>query len=301
MKKKIIAAIFIIAACLTLSYFSYERLVLYPFALSHIVPSHSAALHIAASNIPTEDENKIQQVLKQSFSYLGQGHQTYAFLSEDKQYVLKFFNFARMEAREPIEWLPSVFFIADIQNHTQKRRIKKFNRVFIGYKTAYEDDRDNTGVVYVHLQKTHYLQRDVFVKDNKHNSYRISLDDTIFIVQKKIDLTREVLNNLLKQNDIPGFKKRISQIISLYLSEYKRGLYDSDHNIMSNTGFDAERAYRLDVGRLTHNDDIHIPEQYKADLQKIMDKRILKWIHKKYPKYYEELYKDIKNQLSLIE
>lgn len=86
-------------------------------------------------------------------------------------------------------------------------------------------------------------------------------------------------------------------MIQLYLSEYQRGLYDSDHNIMSNTGFIGDRACRIDVGRLSENEEMRNPENYLRDINKVFNKRILKWVQKKYPAHYEELSRDIQVQL----
>lgn len=292
---------FISVVCLIAGYFGYRQFVLYPFALSHIIPDAKAVVQIALPKVSPQDEIHALPLFKQKFSYLGQGHQTYAFLSADGQYVLKFFNFARMDAKEPIEWLPAFPFIASYQDHLKKRREKKFNRLFNGYKVAYENDADNTGVVYVHMQKTQHLQTNLVLIDASKREHQIWLDDTIFVIQRKVQPTRDILSQLLDEGKTSEFIDRIRQLISLYLSEYQRGLYDSDHNIMSNTGFDAHKAYRLDVGRLTLNPEYTRPEIYLPDLNKIIQKRVLKWLEKKYPQYYTELQADIEHILTSLQ
>ncbi len=275
------------------------------FSLKNITEDHLSALisalKISPPTLSPDDEIFVQTLFKKTFSYLGKGHQTYAFVSDDSQYVIKFFNFHRLNALEPVEWLPSLPLLIEYQKHIQQRRQKKFNRLFEGYKIAYEKDREGTGVVYVHFQKTSHLKSKILITDSLNRPYLIDLDDTIFVVQKKVNTAREVLTRLLDQGNTAEFTKRIAQLLHLYLAEYRLGLFDSDHNILSNTGFLKDRAYRIDVGRLTYKDQIKDPKNYRPDIKKIIDKRILKWVHHYYPSYYDELSRELNSQLNAIQ
>lgn len=157
-----------------------------PFSSEHIADNYPSGFHIEPVPVSHEEEQRLRSVFQKTFTFLGQGHQTYAFLSEDGQVVLKFFNFTRLTALDPIEWLPPLPFIKKYQKHLQNRRIKKFNRVFKGYTLAFEKDRDNTGVLYVHLQKTTHLNAKVTVIDAFQNKYAINLDEVLFVIQKKL-------------------------------------------------------------------------------------------------------------------
>jgi hypothetical protein len=72
----------------------------------------------------------------------------------------------------------------------------------------------------------------------------------------------------------------------MYLAEYQRGIVDRDHNVVHNTGFVGMRPIRLDVGRLTLDDEIKNPVVYQKDLDNVIHKRILPWVKKNYPQYY---------------
>ena len=247
-----------------------------------------------------QEEANLNSILHQKFTYIGKGHQSYAFVSEDNQYVLKFFKFTYLKPSWFINWLPPLPFIVQYRERLEKGKQKRLHRVFRGYRIAYENDKDNSGLIYIHLLKTHNLHTTVNVKDKFGIEHTVDLDPIVFVVQKKARMTREVLKDLLDHNDLETFKSRIRQIFNLYVAEYKQGIFDSDHNVMSNTGFVGDRAIRLDVGRLTYNEDIKNPAVYMKDLKKIAVKRIDKWLKVNYPMQYDELIQDVEAKLSEI-
>jgi hypothetical protein len=118
------------------------------------------------------------------------------------------------------------------------------------------------------------------------------------VIQQKAIMTKKVLKDLLNQGDLEAFKLRLDQLIALYLSEYSRGLFDGDHNILSNTGFLPDQAIRIDVGRLALRQEFKNPDIYGKDLRKILSKRIDRWIKSGYPQYYHELHQAIESKLA---
>lgn len=221
--------------------------------------------------------HEIQRVLNQKFHYLGKGNQSYAFESEDSRYVLKFFKFGHLK--------PSFFFpTAKI-----KSQEKRFLKVFEGYHIAYTEDPENCALLFVHLNKTDDLKKKVTLTDKFGFEHLIDLDSVIFALQEKVIPTKQVFTAAFEAGDIDGVNQRIKQIFALYLSQYKKGLYDRDHNLMYNTGFKGEKAIRLDVGKLRKDPSFKNFENYKKDLEKIAFERILKWVKNYYPHYESQV------------
>src|SRR5690349_15990834 len=69
----------------------------------------------------------IERILRQPFTFLGKGSQSYVFESQDGQTVVKLFRFDRPDAIQ----------------------------LFDACKLAYDSLRDETGLLYIHLNITH--------------------------------------------------------------------------------------------------------------------------------------------------
>ncbi len=238
------------------------------------------------------EEEKLNHVLDQTYHYLGKGAQSYVFSSEDGKYVLKFFKFKHLKPSLFYSLIPHVYPLKQFVEKEELRKKRKLNSVFIGYRLSYDLHKDETGLVFIHLNKTNNLNRSVVVKDKIGRSHTIDLDSTVFLVQEKGETLRTVMNNLLNQHQVALAKQRIRQVFDLYLSEYTKGIYDRDHGVMHNVGFVGERPIHLDVGKMIVDDNLKNPNIYKKDLQLIYAKIDL-WISMNYPQYYDEVVKDM--------
>ncbi|HRD55855.1 MAG TPA: hypothetical protein PLC42_05600 [Parachlamydiaceae bacterium] len=244
--------------------------------------------------LSNEKQKEIQAILNQPFTYLGKGAQSYVFSSKDNQYVIKFFKFKHLKPSFIVDALPAVFPFADYKAKEIARKDRKLNSAFNGYRLAYEVHRQETGLIFIHLNKTdHLLNQTVKIIDKIGRIYEIDLDSTVFLLQKKGVTLRTAFHQLLKNNNLFLFKERIGQVFSLYLSEYKKGIYDHDHGVMNNTGFIGNQPIHLDVGKLLKEEKMKIPTVYSQDLE-IIYKKIDLWIQKHYPDQHENLAQEIK-------
>ena len=55
----------------------------------------------------------------------------------------------------------------------------------------------------------------------------------------------------------------------MYISEYKKGIYDRDHGVMHNTGFVEDYPFHLDVGKFSKEESMRQVKFYKKDLERI--------------------------------
>lgn len=234
------------------------------------------------------EQAQITKILSQPYSYLGQGNQVYAFESADQKYVLKFFRFAHLKPGMYTE-NPRMMVI-EASDKSKQRRLQ---RIFSSHKIAFDFNKDNAGLIYMQLNPNTNFHHVVDVKDRWGFHSKIDLGDVVFVLQKKASPAREEISQLLNKGDVETAKKRFEALIDLHLSEYSRGIYDQDHNIMHNTGYIGDKAIRFDVGKMA--EDEGMKTDFKVDLDKVY-KRIDKWLTKYYPKYRDDVMKNLESK-----
>jgi hypothetical protein len=237
--------------------------------------------------LTSNEKKNLDKILNQKFYYIDKGAQSYAFKSQDGLYVLKFFKFKHLRPHWFLQMLPSVGAIKKYQDNQLKRKEKNLKGVFAGYKLAYELDREDSGLYFIHLNKTTDLQKSVILVNKIGFEQTIDLDPIVFIVQKRVEQFKIVMDHLLNKGDVETAKKRIAQVLELYFSEYKKGLYDKDHGVMHNIGFIGEKPIHFDVGKMSQFDNNN-PEFYKNDLKMVIY-RMKGWIKNNHPDKYSEL------------
>lgn len=266
------------------------------FRISHM--THQIPLDPEwGTEITLTDRHLMRKMFQKPFYYIGKGAQSYAFESEDGEYVLKFFKFKHLKPNWTTELLPD---IGPLAGYKQKRSLRKkrlINSVFSGYKLAYDRHREETGVIFLHLNSTEDLQQSVTLFDKVGRKYELDLDPIVFVVQEYAVTSRNELAEALDGGDLGVAKHRIRQLIDLYLSEYQKGIYDRDHGVLHNTGFVGEKPIHLDVGKLTDEPKMRGQHYWQPDLEIVVRKFHL-WLKDYYPQYYDELMTTIEEELS---
>lgn len=250
--------------------------------------------------LPSEEESQaIGLILKQPFTYIGKGAQSYAFGSADGQYVLKFFKFKHLRPSPFLSWLPSWEPIESYRKKQAARKERKFEGVFSGYHLAYSTHKADSGLIFLHLNKTNDQFPNVILIDKMGLRHNVDLDDVVFLIQRRAETLRTVFNKLLDDGKLDLAKQRIDQIFDLYLSEYQKGIYDHDHGVMHNAGFAGDQPIHLDVGKLKKDDQMRQPEVYSKDIVLVAN-RMGSWLKQNRPNEYEALAKHIEAKVSSI-
>src|SRR5262245_25693765 len=97
------------------------------------------------------EQQQIDEILNQKFIFLGMGHQAYAFLSNDGQYVLKLFKFGKFKPYRLTKTLGSVPFIHSYLELQESRRLGRLEKLFTAHQLAFLLDKDNSGLLFVYL------------------------------------------------------------------------------------------------------------------------------------------------------
>lgn len=199
-------------------------------------------------------ENKdLLKILNQKYKFLGKGRQSFVFISDDKKYVLKFFRFHR--------YRPSVFCNLISSFNIAKRYTKKIQdekddmyfETMNSIKLVYEQLKDETATIYVHLNKTDHLNK-IKIEDKFKKEHLIDLNDLGFVVQKKALSFKKALLNA--KNDNETLKNLLSSFFYNLESIYKKKLLNKDRHVLQNLGIiDGNRVVEIDIGRFILKND----------------------------------------------
>jgi hypothetical protein len=262
------------------------------FTIGNIVSDLSYDPRWKLRELSHEEKEKINHILDQEFNYLGKGCQAYVFLSQDGDYVLKFFKYQRFRHQR---WLDYLTFIPTMDCYLQqkrKRKQEKLENVFKSWKIAFEDLREETGVVYAHLNKTDDLNKILVIRDKLGLVHHLDLDKIEFLLQKRANMLCPTLKEMMEKDDITSAKNVIDQLIAMLIFEYQRGFADNDHALMQNTGVLAGAPIHVDVGQLIHNDIVKDPSVYRTELFNKTYK-FRKWLEGRFPELSTHLDKKL--------
>lgn len=251
-KSKIILSITAIAISITLILFVFTPF-RQKFNIADITSSQPYRSDWEVNSLDIDKTELLTDIFSQSFTYLGEGGQSIAFASSDQRYVIKFFKFNRFRPSPAFQLLPNIPpFSKAIQNHIFRRE-RKLETAFAGYTLAYDRHRENSGLLHLQLNP---LPQPLFVKIQPKGCCtpeNVNLQHVPFVIQIKGEMLGDRLKKFLKQGNLEGAKKILGQLFNLLSAECARGLYDLDSGIMHNIGCLKEKAFHLDVGKLTYN------------------------------------------------
>ena len=150
-----------------------------------------------------EEQNEVDQILSQKFTYLARGSQAFAFISEDKKYILKLFKQHKWHPKNLLGYIP-LSFNPYYQDYLQRQR--KQQAVLKSCKTALLHVKQDTGVLFAHLNPTPLSVEQTTLIDKKGKSWTLDLSQSCFLLQKKADLFYPHIQVLMEKGDIDGAK-----------------------------------------------------------------------------------------------
>lgn len=229
--------------------------------------------------ISPDEEARFTPIFTQPFHYLDRGRQSYVFLSQNGQYILKFFDTRCLHSG-------SYPLLAPV---SKKRCAKKLERLVEGYRTAWRYDRFYTGLIYAQFAPNPLNPFKVIAYDRFGFKHEIDLAKVPFVLQERAVPTREVITDLLNKGDVNGAIKRLQTLKRMYIAEYAKGIADLDRNMMYNTGFVGNRPVRFDAGRLFLDKEMADPAHHQEELDKVFVGRVGEWLDRHFPRYKQEI------------
>ncbi len=250
---------------------------------------------------PLKDEHALDDLLDQPYFFLRAGSECFAFLSEDGQTVIKFF---KLDYTRPFYFRRGLF----LENHadlagtlsttysdlptmptfvdTMAKRLLGMREFRIGrtmrsLKFAYDHLKEETGLIYLHLNPTHHLHKTLILFDANSIAHHVNLDTTHFVLQHRAhSLTTFFLKAKRSKNDLQA-QQGIDSFMQLILGRCKKGFADRDA-INRNFGFIGTQSIETDSGSFISYPPMQQPRLYKQELF-FTTLELREWIVKHYP------------------
>jgi len=211
-------------------------------------------------------------LLDRPYTYLGKGGQSYVFVSEDGDYVLKAFRSSRLQILELLSLLPHF----EKKKHHLEQQIKETLK---SYALAFEKLSEETGLVAIHLDNHKQIHTPLKIIDKLGICHTMDPNLISFVIQKKAVLVKDKI-----AADADAAKEHLASLFSLLKTRIEKGIEDADPNFAKNFGFVGNRAVQIDGGRffLCESPSKAYIEKAKVDLQH--------WINANYPALSEDFH-----------
>jgi hypothetical protein len=252
--------------------------------VSRLSPSPQWETPLASPN----EMARLKAIFSQPFSYFGSGGQSYAFLSQDGEVVLKLFKMHNIR-QYPLLYrlsLPGVldrFRIALLQRQKQK-----LNRVFSSSRLAYTELKQASGLLFLNLNPApQYKELEITLIDNIGVYHRLDLANIPFALQFRADPALAALRFHLLHKDLYSCRKVLKNVVDCLMERYQRGIADIDPSVRRNIGLLKDRAISIDIGSFFYRREL----EPKAELLKDT-RRLRRWLKRRCPElavYLDEL------------
>ena len=237
------------------------------FNIRQITSSLPVESHIENEPLSLERKEELQKILDQPFSYIGKGCQFYVFQSEDGKYVIKLLKHKHLR---PFTWLAKIPMPKKLRTITQdkmERRKKRVENLFSSCKLAFDEMQEETGVVFIHLNRSVALEKKITLINKVGVHSNIEIDNYEFVLQKRAILVKEIFQELQKEGET---REKVNQLVDLVLARCKKGICDRDRSFVQNVAFcvDGTRAVFVDIGQFYKDPSILEEEKQREDLRK---------------------------------
>jgi hypothetical protein len=226
----------------------------------------------------------------QPFTFLGKGGQSYAFLSPDQTIVLKVF---KIHHRSPLHLWKYLALFSPLENLYQKvldLKVEKELRALNSFHIAFADLKEETGLLYLHLNPTDFLHQTVTLRDKLGVPHLIDLDHIPFALQKRATLPKPTLRKLMKEGKTQEAKQLLDSMLLFLKKRSQKGIADRDPIIEKNFGFLEGQAIEIDLGSFFRDPSLCHSQKAKRDLF-FTTLKWKNWLLDRYPElglYFED-------------
>ncbi len=208
----------------------------------------------------------VSLALQQPYVYLGRGHQCYAFGSADGQYVIKLPRYDRYRLSFFLRSCP-ISAILPYRKAIRDDIEKRQTFLHESFRLAFEELRDETALVYLHLHRTEHFQHPLIIKDRIGRVYRLDPNQTAFILQEKKPIMMAFFQDRLQAGDRKGAEEILDAFLEVVASRSQKGIYNKDPSFMRNFGWDGGKGIQIDIGSFYRKSDLPFQEARERSFQ----------------------------------
>ncbi len=258
------------------------------FRIAHITSTIARNPKRDTRPLSKGEADLVGRILSQPFTYLDKGCQSYVFVSEDGNYVLKFVKYKRFRPQFYNYWLSFIPSRNDYLQRSLSVKQQRMEELFQSWKLVFDRLPAETGLVYVHTNKTDHLNKQLKIVDKVGFSYMLDMDQMEFLIQKKVDMLCPALDQLMAEEKENEAKTLLNSIQDLLVMEYRNGIADMDDALMQNTGVFKGKPIHIDVGQFVSDESIREKDVYHQELFNKYYKFRL-WLAKNHPSLKEHV------------
>jgi hypothetical protein len=277
-----ISQIAALAFCLTLGtraiYYSLSE----GFCIERIATPlcHNESLLLPSPTL--EKLEQLSQVTSQPFFYMKKGSQAYAFISQDKKFVLKLFKYHHMQ---PAEWLLAIPLpppLSTYRDSLVQRRRYKIDLTLNSYRIAASQLQNECALLYAQMLPTNTYKLPLTIYDSIGRTHSLDLSHYGFAIQHAAQLVQPSLERWIENNELQDARKALFSLVQLFIQRSSLGVGDVDPDLHKNAGFVGTQAIFIDIGSFTNDDRIMKRDVMKRDIEKTFSS-LLRWLQKRSP------------------
>ncbi len=237
---------------------------------------------------------ELSELFSQPFRYVGKGCQFYAFESRDQKYILKFFKHKHLRPLEWVNRLPIPSYFQETLHNKIAKREERISKLFSSCKLAYTELSSETGVIFLHLNRTPTVNCIITIYDKLGVKHRVDLNKVEFILQKKVTPAEVTFAELGSTRDKEALRERVRELATAILARCDKGIRDQDSAIVQNLGFNQleNKAVFIDIGQFIKDASIKEEEGKALELKTRLSNLRL-WMEERYPDLVEYLEDEI--------
>jgi len=257
----------------------------------------------------------IGALLDQPYHLLGSGGECFAFISQDKKTVIKFYKLnlgrfmylrrglLKVDHREDAgtisnHWLAKVplpSFLDVARRRILGMREHRLKRLFKSTVLAYEELREETALLYVHLNRTENFKKPLILVDSMGIRHQIDPNTSKFVVQRTAEPFLDRLHRLMQEGEVAAAKSSIDSFLDLIVQRCQKGF--ADHDIyMRNFGFVADKAMEIDIGPFVKDPQMIGSDNIKKELF-FASSELRAYLSNKYPELLAHLEHSLSSHL----
>ena len=243
----------------------------------------------------SEESPLIREILTQPLTYIGKGGQCYAFSTEDNKYVVKLLKYNN---NYPKIWFTLFPFPFGLESYRQEKLTKKSNKLkgeYASYDIALRELKEETGILYFHLDKNTLPKLELHIKDKLQISHKLQADCYQFYIQKKGSPFYSGLEQMIKEGKIDTAKSALDEMLSFLLKRCQKQITDGDDGIWRNFAFQGTHPFQIDIGQFSYNSSLCNGMNYQEDIL-FFTKDFRNWLKQT----HDELFLYFTNSISSI-
>jgi hypothetical protein len=237
------------------------------FYLSKISSDKEVLCEKQCLYLSQEEKLQLDKILDQKFFYLSKGRQSFVFLSEDGEYVIKFFNKHHYLFPKWLKRLHLPAFLEEWKARKIHNRKKRKHTTFYSYQLAFQKLKEQTGLVYIHFQKEPIFSKPLEIEDRTHKSFLVNLNALEFVIQKKVILLTEEIRNFQKEKNIFAVEKLLSQFLENIYQRCEKKIVDQDLDAPINYGTMEGNVMVFDAGRFSQHSEGFFSQEMRKSVE----------------------------------